>query len=93
MSYFFYVILSCLIGILEVIMVMMVITAVLSWFPVVDPSSKIVRYLHMVTDAVTYPVRKAFERWDAVSSFPLDLSFLATYILLRIVQGFLISLI
>ena len=87
-----YVALAVLNGLIEILTLLMLIRAILSWFPVADRSSKIMSFLYMVTDAVVYPVRKVLDRFESLKRFPIDVSFLATYILLHLVQAFLGSL-
>ena len=45
----------------------------------------------LCTDVVTMPARRFLDRFDSVRRFPIDLSFLATYILLHLIQAVLIS--
>ena len=92
MSIILYVVLAVLNGLIEIVTLLMLIRAILSWFPVVDRSSKIMSFIYMVTDAVTSPVRSVLDRFDSLRNFPIDISFLATYVLLHLVQIFLGSL-
>ncbi len=46
----------------------------------------------MVTEAVISPVRKVLWRFDSVRRFPIDISFLVTYILLHLIQVMLGSI-
>lgn len=87
-----YVVFTVLNGAIEIITLLMFIRAILSWFPIVDRSSKIMSFIYMITDVVTTPVRMFLERFDSVRRFPIDLSFLVTYILLHLIQTILISL-
>ena len=78
-------------GAIEIITLLMFIRAILSWFPGIDRSSKIMRYLYMITEAVISPVRKFLDRFPSVRSFPIDLSFLVTYLILHFIQILLSS--
>lgn len=87
-----YVAVSCINGAIGIITLMMFIRAILSWFPIADPSSGIMRFIYAVTEAVISPVRRFLDRFPSVSSFPIDISFLVTYLLLHLVQTVLVSL-
>ena len=86
MRIFAYIVFYSLNGAIEIVTLLMLIRAVLSWFPVVDRSSKIMSFIYMVTEAVISPVRRFLSRLPSVSRFPIDISFLATYLLLHLVQ-------
>ncbi|MBR6917949.1 MAG: YggT family protein [Clostridia bacterium] len=86
-----YVLFAVLNGAIEILTLLMFIRAVLSWFPIVDRSSKFMGFLYMITEPVISPVRSLLSRFDFVRRFPIDLSFLATYLLLHIIQGILVS--
>ena len=92
MSAFLYVVLAVLNGLIEILTLLMLIRAILSWFPVADRSSKIMSFLYMVTDIVVSPVRRVLDRFDSLKNFPIDISFLAAYVILHLVQAFLGSL-
>lgn len=87
-----YVIFTVLNGAIEIVTLLMLIRAILSWFPIVDRSSKIMSFIYMVTEAVISPVRKVLWRFDSVRRFPIDISFLVTYILLHLIQVMLGSI-
>ena len=86
MRSFVYIFLVFINASIEIITLLMFIRAILSWFPVIDRSSKIMSFIYMVTEAVISPVRRLLERFPSLSSFPLDVSFLVTYLLLHAVQ-------
>ena len=92
MIIFLYVLFAVLIGVIETVTLLMLIRAILSWFPVADRSSKLMSFLYMVTDAVLYPVRRFLDRFESLKSSPIDISFIVTYLLLHTVQAFLGSL-
>ena len=86
-----YIVFTVINGAIEILTLLMLIRAILSWFPVVDRSSKIMSFIYMVTEAAISPVRRFLDRFDFVKRFPIDLSFLATYILLHGIQVLLSS--
>ncbi len=76
--------------ILEGISLAMLVRAVLSWFPSVDRSSKFMQILYTVTEFFIAPVRDII--WKLIPKarmFPLDLSFIATYLLIKGLQTLL----
>lgn len=74
--------------VIEVITIMMLIRAVVSWFPAIDTNNQFMRFIYTVTETLIAPVRKVLWKIDFVRSCPLDLSFLATYLLLHMAQSF-----
>lgn len=76
--------------ILEAVSVAMLIRAVLSWFPMVDNRSKFMQIIYGVTEFFISPVRELM--WKLIPKarmFPLDLSFLVTYLLIKGLQTLL----
>lgn len=67
---------------------LMFIRAVLSWIPVLQ-DNVIAHFIHGVTEIFIAPVREFMNRFDAFRTMPIDLSFIATYILLMLIQGIL----
>ena len=92
MTIFAHVTLSVLIIAIEIITMLMLIRAILSWFPVADRSSKFMSFVYMLTDPVIRPVKSVLERFPSTGRFPIDISFLVTYILLHLIQTALVSL-
>ncbi len=89
---FFNIIIKVINGIIEIITLLMFVRAILSWFPVVDRSSNIMSFIYMVTEAVISPVRRVIDRFGFARRFPIDISFLVTYLLLHLIQVLLLSL-
>ena len=92
MHVFFFVIVKVISGIIEIITLLMFVRAILSWFPVVDRSSNIMSFIYMITESVISPVRRVIDRLGFACSSPIDISFLATYLILHLIQVFLLSL-
>jgi uncharacterized protein YggT (Ycf19 family) len=61
----------------------MLIRAVLSWFPL--DSNKFVDFIHAVTEPFVQPMRLLFEKFNWFQSLPIDVSFLASYIVISMV--------
>lgn len=64
---------------------LMFVRAILSWLPMMD-ENRFTDFVYQVTEVVIYPVRCILERFPAVASLPLDLSFFITFILLSVLQ-------
>lgn len=62
--------------------------AILSWLPL-DDDNKIESFLYAVTEPVITPVRMLVERSETLSSFPIDISFFITMVLLSLISGLL----
>ena len=84
-----YVVYTSLSFCIETVCLMMIVRAVLSWFPGVGRNSRIMAFIYTVTEFFISPVRNFMSRFDFVRRFPLDLSFLVTFILLDMLQGLL----
>ena len=73
-------------ALLSVLEVCMLLRALLSWFPIRD-DNPILLFVCMVTEPIVAPVRALFERFGWFQDSPLDVSFLAAYLLLSIVTA------
>ena len=65
----------------------MTLRAILSWFPI-EPN-KLTIFLNVITEPIVYPVRKLFEKMNWFQNIPLDMSFMATYLIISILLLFL----
>ncbi len=72
---------------LLVIQFAMMARAILSWFPI-EPN-KLTQLLDAITEPLIYPIRKLFEKMNWFQDIPLDMSFMATYLILVILIMFL----
>ena len=66
----------------------MVLRALLSWFPI-DEDSALLRFLYAVTEPVIYPIRALLDRLGWFQDFPLDISFFLTFVLLSVLRMFI----
>lgn len=73
------------IGILQFIML---IRAILSWFPATQ-ESMIAQFCTLVTEPFIAPVRFMLSRFSFTQGLPFDLSFFLTFILLSLLESFL----
>jgi uncharacterized protein YggT (Ycf19 family) len=83
--FFVHLIVSIVSAILAVLETLMLVRAIFSWLPL-DEDSPIQRFLYLTTEPIILPVRILLEKVNFLSGFPIDLSFLVTYILLSIVS-------
>ena len=73
---------------LDAVQLMMLIRAILSWFPPNSKENVIRNFVYTVTEFFIAPVRAFLDRFDWVRRTPLDISFLVTSILLSLLSTF-----
>lgn len=61
----------------------MLVRAILSWFPL--NSNKFVDFINAVTEPFVLPMRLLFEKLNLFQNLPIDISFLASYIVISII--------
>ena len=83
MHYLVYTLADLLLTVLEYAMLF---RAIMSWFPGGQGGS-FSMLLYSITEPLIAPVRALLDRIEILRSFPLDLSFMATYMLLILVHG------
>ena len=67
----------------------MVATAIVSWIPSLR-DSKIGYFLYSCTEPIIRPVRDLIYRIPGADNLPIDLSFLAVYILLSVIESIIL---
>lgn len=73
----------------DALQLLMLVRAVLSWFPPSDGKGGPVRnFIYVVTETFIAPVRSFLDRYDWARRSPLDISFLVTYLLLSLISTF-----
>ena len=72
---------------LSALQIAMTARAILSWFPI-EPN-KLTQFLDIITEPVVHPIRKLFWKMNWFQDIPLDMSFMAAYLLLSILILFL----
>ena len=80
-----YLIRTTLIFAIDVVLMMMFIHAIMSWIAP-DNGHKIMIFINNFVDLLTSPVRSILMRFEFARSFPIDLSFTLTWLLLFAVQ-------
>jgi len=82
-------IISTLVLLLRAYQWVMLITAVLSWIPSLH-ESRFYYFLRSITDPVVYLVRGLIYKIPGADSIPIDLSFLAVYLIISLLINILI---
>ena len=85
MTAFIYVVTKLVSVFLGAEQLLMMFRAVLSWLPV-DEDSNISNFHFAMTEPVIYPVRMLLDRFEGLDEFPIDLSFIISFMLLSLVQ-------
>ena len=85
MTAFIYVVTKLVSVFLGAEQLLMMFRAVLSWLPV-DEDSDISNFLFAMTEPGIYPVRMLLDRFEGLDEFPIDLSFIISFMLLSLVQ-------
>ncbi len=65
---------------------LLLLRALLSWFPIPDSITEI---LHTVTEPIILPMRILFDKLGIDVPIPIDMPFLCTFILLSILESLL----
>ena len=71
-------------GIVTAMQMLMLVRAVLSWFPGSE-NSAFSEAVYSITEPLIIPVRIILDRFESVRNFPLDLSFFVTFFILSFV--------
>ena len=74
---------------IDALQLMMLLRAILSWFPPSDGRGGPIRnFIYTATELFISPVRAFLDRFDWARRSPIDISFLVTYLLLSFVSTF-----
>lgn len=82
MAIFLIVVKNIVVVFLTVIQLAMLVRAILSWFPM--NGNRFTDFLFAITEPFIYPVRMLFEKLNWFSGLPIDVSFLATYLIISV---------
>ena len=88
MTAFLYVISTIASLMISFVLFLMLVRAVLSWFPI-DDDSMILRFVFAATEPLIYPVRMLLSRFPSLQEFPIDISFSVTVLILILLRSFL----
>ncbi len=75
--------------ILRVYMMLLLIRALLPFLSFIDEESAVAEFIYTSTEPVLSPMRTVFDKYGIGAGVPVDISFLATYIILSIVHTLL----
>ena len=67
---------------LLVLQTAMIVRAVLSWFPI--EQNKLIDFLYAITEPFIAPIRALFDKMGWFRGFPIDMSFMAAYLLITL---------
>ena len=82
MAVFLIVVKNIVIVFLTVIQLAMLVRAILSWFPM--NGNRFTDFLFAITEPFIYPVRMLFDKLNWFTGLPIDVSFLATYLIISV---------
>jgi len=85
MSYFLYATVTTVRLLIEFLQLALCVNAIISWLPI-DDDNTFVRLLEMICAPVLYPARLLLEKSERLSMFPIDLSYILTYIALMLIS-------
>lgn len=83
-----YVITQTVSVLLSAVQLLMLIRAIMSWFPV-DEDSAFLRFVYAMTEPIILPLRLLFERFGWFEGMPIDMPFFITFMLLSFLRLFL----
>lgn len=83
-----YVITQTVSVLLSAVQLLMLIRAIMSWFPV-DEDSAFLRFVYTTTEPIILPLRLLFERFGWFEGMPIDMPFFVTFMLLSFLSMFL----
>ena len=77
-----YIIKNAAILLLSFVQIAMLIRAILSWFPI---DNRFVDFVCTMTEPFIYPMRRLFEKMGWFQGLPVDVSFMASYLLITVI--------
>ena len=83
----FYLLFIVLGKLLDIMSTLMLVRAVLSWIVRPDSENRFVMVLVAMTELVVAPVRSFLDRFEFVHRTPLDISFLAAFLLVGMLSS------
>ena len=79
-----YVLINFVVMFIEIITLAMTLRAIINWF--FDADGKFIRFLYVLTEPAIMPIRKLFQKLNWFQDSPLDMSYMATYLVLALIQ-------
>lgn len=75
-----------LLAFLDVLMVLLFFRMLVSWLPV-DEDNRLVQMLYVLTEPALIPMRSLFARMGWFQNTPIDMSFMATVLILSVLRS------
>ncbi len=91
MGIIWYLVSSVLVLLTDILLLMMLVSAVMSWIAP-DIDHPIMKFINSIVETLVYPVRRLLSRFEFVRNCPLDISFYVTSVLLVLLQALLTSI-
>lgn len=88
MAYFLYVAVNSVSLLIDFLQLALCVNAVISWLPI-NEDSVFVQLLDMICLPILYPARILLEKSETLSSLPIDISYIITYVALTVIGAFL----
>ena len=89
MPYTGYVIAGILAKLLDLELLLLLIRALMSWV-MPDERSRVWQVVYGLTEPLIAPIRSILSRFSFVQACPIDLSYLAAYLMLQIIRNMLV---
>lgn len=89
MLYFLYVSVNLVRVLLGFFQLVLCISAILSWFPVFDEGNVFIDLIDRICEPILFPARLLVDRSSFLSSLPIDVSYIITYIALSVIGALL----
>ncbi len=84
MSTVFTIVADVVVLLLSAVQLAMLVRAILSWFPI--DSNKFVDFLYGITEPFIVPIRLLFQKMNWFQDLPIDVAFMASYLLLSVLS-------
>ena len=84
MSTVFTIVADVVVLLLSAVQLAMLVRAILSWFPI--DSNKFVDFLYGITEPFIVPIRLLFQKMNWFQNLPIDVAFMASYLLLSVLS-------
>ncbi len=89
MLYILYVAINLVRALLGFFQLVLCVSAIMSWFPIFDEDNVFVRLLDRICEPLLFPARLLVDKSNFLSSLPVDVSYIVTYIALSLIGAFL----
>lgn len=80
-----YVVVQFALMLIKVVSFGMLVRVLLSWFEL-NPENVLVKLLYALTEPAVHPMRKLFEKKNWFADLPVDMSLIATFLVITLVE-------